>query len=266
MNVIVKQELKMNAKSLLYWVIGMVLLIAIAIAEYSTVVDATSENSMMPMLMAMPRIIRVMFGMDAIPIDTPMGYYTCMLIWFEFVAFFHAAFMGAGILAKEERDRTADYLFTKPYSRSTVITGKVVASVINLIVVNAITWGISAVAFGNPKDFDSIQREIALLMIGMLLMQFVFFALALLISSTVKRPKTASSLAVGSVLLAYLLGVMIEYEDIARFDFLSFFRYFHAKGIYEDGIRVAYILLSLVLVGGFLSIAYRFYNRRDLQV
>lgn len=266
MTTILKQELKMNLKSLLYWSIGMILLVAVAIAEYSTVVDVDAENSMMPMLMAMPKIIRVMFGMNAISIDTPMGYFACMLLWFQFVAFFHAAFLGASILAKEERDRTADYIFTKPYSRSTVITAKVLAAVINMAVLNGITWGMSAVAFGNPEDFEPIQKEIALLMVGMFLVQLIFFALSLMISGWAKTQKKASSVSLLSVLVVYMIGVAIEYEEVTKIDFLSFFRYFHPLGIQEDGIRIGYVILSLMLAGIFTAIAYQLYNKRDLQV
>ena len=267
MRTIFIQELKMNIKSLLYWLLGMVLLIAVAIAEYSTVVGGDGAQSMMPMLMAMPKIVRVMFNMNAISIDTPLGYFACMFLWYEFVAYAHAAFLGASIVAKEERDRTADYIFTKPYSRSTVMSAKVLVCLVSMVVLNIVTWTSSAVAFGHPKGFDPIQREIAFLMLGMLLVQVIFFALGLLLSAVTRTQKSASSFVLLAVLAGYAAGVAVEYaEKSSVWDYLTPFRYFYAAGVAEDGMRISCIGLSLVLCVIFMIAAYLIYNRRDLQV
>ncbi len=53
-------------------------------------------------------------GMDAQPITTPLGSYAALYPWYALVASAHAAILGATIMAKEKRDHSADFLFTKP--------------------------------------------------------------------------------------------------------------------------------------------------------
>ena len=128
MKVIVFRELKANRKGLSMWMFGMLFMVAIGAAEYGTVVE--NSESIMQMMDALPRIVKVIFGMDILPVYTPLGYYVCMYLWYSMVAFAHAIVLGATIISKEERDRTAEFLYTMPYSRKTIISGKIIAAVI----------------------------------------------------------------------------------------------------------------------------------------
>ena len=76
MKAIVFRELKANRKGLLIWMAGMLFMVAIGAAEYGTVVE--NAESIMPMLDAMPRIVKVIFGMDVLPVGTPLGYYVLL--------------------------------------------------------------------------------------------------------------------------------------------------------------------------------------------
>ena len=138
MKVIVFRELKANRKGLLIWMAGMLFMVAIGAAEYGTVVE--NAESIMPMLDAMPRIVKVIFGMDVLPVGTPLGYYVCMYLWYCMVAFAHAIVLGATVIAKEERDRTAEFLYTMPYSRKTIISGKIIAAAINVLCMTIFTF------------------------------------------------------------------------------------------------------------------------------
>ena len=40
------------------------------------------------------RIVKVIFGMDVLPVGTPLGYYVCMYLWYCMVAFAHAIVLG----------------------------------------------------------------------------------------------------------------------------------------------------------------------------
>ena len=40
----------------------------------------------------------------------------------------HAAMLGADIISKEERDKTAEFLFVKPISRNKIIISKLLGS------------------------------------------------------------------------------------------------------------------------------------------
>lgn len=90
----------------------MACLVVIGAAEYPVVVGMGDQIG--AIVDVMPRIMRVIFGMDAQPITTPLGSYAALYPWYALVASAHAAILGATIMAKEKRDHSADFLFTKP--------------------------------------------------------------------------------------------------------------------------------------------------------
>ena len=51
----------------------------------------------------------------------------------------HAVILGSELISKEERDKTSEFLYAKPVSRPTALTGKLLAGLTNLIVLNLVT-------------------------------------------------------------------------------------------------------------------------------
>ncbi len=258
-----KRELRANLRSLIFWCVGMASLAGVGYVEYRGMAHA--EGAVDAISNMMPRIVRVMFGMAAAPLDTPLGYYLCMYLWLSFLAYIHAAMLGAGILSKEERDKTADFLFTRPYPRPALVAGKVAAGLVNVLVLNLAGWATTLAAFLPQLDGLNFAPEINRTMLGMLFTQVIFFFAGLLFAAAVRDNRRATSLAAGSVIVTYLVMVLIEMAKADALDFLSPFRYFNAFGVVDSGMRPLYLLLSAVLVAVMGFFSFRQYARRDLK-
>jgi len=264
MKAIVLRELKANQKSLLIWMAGMLFMVAIGSAEYGTVVG--NAESIMPMMDMLPRIVRVIFGMDIIPINTPLGYYVCMYLWYCIVAFAHAVVLGATIIAKEEKNRTAEFIFTMPYSRNTIITGKIFAAVLNVVAMTILTFICIQFTLVTQMSGESILPAIGITMLGMFFAQLLCLAVGLLLSAVFNYHRTALSVAVAFVLFTYVLAVVIEFMGNMEFlNVLTPFRYFFAPNVVESGINPIYLLLCLIIVGASGFFTYKLYGRRDIH-
>lgn len=264
MKAIVFRELKASRKSLLIWMVGMLFMVAIAAAEYGTVVE--SAESIMPMLDAMPRIVKIIFGMDVLPVDTPLGYYVCMYLWYSMVAFAHAIVLGATIIAKEERDRTAEFLYTMPYSRKTIISGKIITAAANVFCMTLFTFICIIVTLVSQMSGANIIPQIFMTMIGMFFAQLLCLALGLLFSALFKYHRNAMSMAIAFFALSFVLAVIIEFAGNMDFlDFLTPFRYFFAPYVVINGINPVYLLLSLFFAGVFVFLTYKLYEKRDIH-
>lgn len=264
MKVIVFRELKANRKGLLIWMVGMLFMVAIGAAEYGTVVE--NSESIMQMMDALPRIVKVIFGMDILPIDTPLGYYVCMYLWYCMVAFAHAIVLGATIIAKEERDRTAEFIYTMPYSRKTIISGKIIAAAMNVLCMTIFTFLCIILTLVSQMNGESIMPEILTTMIGMFFAQMLCLALGLFFSSLFKYHRTAMSMAISFFALSFVLATVIEFVGNMEFlNFLTPFRYFFAPYVVTNGISPMYVLLSLFFAGVFVFFTYRLYEKRDIH-
>ena len=265
MTAIILRELKDNRKGFLIWAAAMLGMCAIAAGEYSVVVE--SGDTIMVLFETLPRIMLIILGgTEAIPFTTPLGYYIMLNMWWSLVAFSHAVVLGTTIIAKEEQNRTAEFLFTKPYPRKIIIKGKIIAAVL-YVAAMALTAVIANIMMLTPQmQGESILGEVGILMLAMFLIQVLFLSVGMLLAARCKSNKTALSLSVLCVLLSYVLMVIIE--TVGKIDFLSFltpFLYFQGASLVENGFNILYVLLTVIIVAGSCHFTLSMYQWRDLH-
>src|SRR4030042_2954769 len=71
-----------------------------------------------------PPAFRAAFGMDRLDMSTVLGFYGFMLLFIELCLAIQAGNAGFGLVSIEENEMTADFLLTKPVSRSKVLISK----------------------------------------------------------------------------------------------------------------------------------------------
>ncbi len=264
MQAMVRKELKENRRSLFIWAGAMLGMIAIGAAEYAIVMEAGYE--IMELFESLPRVLAIVFGAETIPVHTPIGYYVMMYLWYCIIAFTHAAVSGATIISKEERNRTAEFTFTKPFTRKDIITGKIIAAVINVALLTLITL-IGNLALLLPQtEGESILSEMAMTLLSMFFIQMLFLFMGLLFSAVASSYKKALSASALFVALSYFLRVIIEsIGTIGYLSILTPFMYFSGPALVENGISLFYLLLTIVITvtAGYLT--YSKYKSRDLH-
>lgn len=263
MNIILR-ELKSMRKTLVIWSGTIIFLIYVGMVKYDGFSKAgQSANEMMD---ALPKAMKAMFGLGDLDLAVASGYYVVFFFYFVLICSIHAIMQGAVVLSKEERDKTADFLMVKPIKRSQVLHAKVIASIIAILLINAVTWISSVLVVDIFNDGPSINDLIAKLMISMLILQFLFFSLGLL-CGVFFDTKHATGLSTGIVLGSFVLSAAIDmYQEIDFLKYLTPFKYFDGKMIFAHGIDMFHVLLSLVIIFMALFASYFFYENKDLHV
>ncbi len=262
---IVLRELKANRKALIIWCISMFLFIVMGMVKYSGFSKMGSEvNKMMESL---PKVMTSMFGINSIDLTSVGGYYSIFFIYFTLIAGIHAIMLGATIISKEERDKTADFLMVKPIKRHKAVTSKLIAAFINVLILNIVTFVGSVVNVAFYNKGESISGEIFKITCTLLILQIVFLSLGLLFSSLTKTTKKATGLSTGVILAMYIISLAIPLTNkLDFFRFITPFYYFDAKDIMlGQGIEMIYVLISLIIVILATSLTYVFFNKKDLH-
>lgn len=260
-----KRELKAHRKGIFFWSLAMIILVSSSMAKYATF--TSTGQSMNALVEQFPKAIKVVFGISGFDLTIPEGYYGVMFLYVALLAGVHAAIIGAEIIAKEERDRTSEFLYVKPISRASVMTSKLLAGLFNIVVLNLVTW-ISSIYFVNyfAKNFSD-AGYITALMISLFILQLIFFSIGAALAGVLKKPKTASGLSTAIMMVALLLMFLINLNDkLDPLRFLSPFKYFDASVIIQHNqLGVGYVILSGLIILIATVCAYVFYQRRDLQ-
>lgn len=264
MNIFLR-ELKANLKSLLIWCVITLLLIMIAVAKFSAF---ASDPSLLTILDSMPKALIDALNLRAFNLTTLSGFFGLMLIYFGLMGGIAAAMWSSDIISKEERDKTVEFSFVLPVSRSKVITAKMLAILVNCIVFVLVTWGVSLVAVRQFKPDQAFYSFLALEMEAMFVIELIFLAVGMLLGCAMKRYKLSGSTSVGIILATYFLSIVSAMQP--KLDFLKYFspfKYFDAGELYRFGSMDGnYILLSVSIVIVCVVAAYWIYNKRDLYI
>ncbi|MBN1922369.1 MAG: ABC transporter permease subunit [Anaerolineae bacterium] len=259
------RELKANFKSLLIWGAIIAVLIVIAVAKFA----AFAENpETLKLLDSMPPALLDALSMRAFNLTTLSGFYGVMFIYFGLMGAIAAAMWGSDIISKEERDKTVEFSLVLPVSRSQIVTAKALAALVNCIALVLITWAVSWVAVRSYSPDPAFYKFLALEMQAMLVIEFIFLAIGLLLGCSMKRYKISGSVAVGIILGTYFLSVASTLDERLNFiKYLSPFKYFDASELFRNGkLEGSYLLLSAGIIVVCVIAAYQLYQRRDLYI
>jgi ABC-2 type transport system permease protein len=265
----VLREMKASTRALIIWSVCMFLGVLSGMAKFTAYTTATATGpSINDLLKTMPTSIKALFGFASFDMATMSGYLALLFIYVELIAAIHAALLGAGIIAKEESDKTTEYLMVKPVSRAAIITSKLVAALLNVIAINVVTLVSFLVIVPLYSKGGDASREILTMMLSMLFVQLIFMSLGAVLAAWMKHPGTSGSVATGLLFTAYFVARVTDMTDKLRFlNVISPFKYFDLAGIVAGhGLNPGVILLSLALVALFCVLTYIFYRKRDLNI
>jgi ABC-2 type transport system permease protein len=204
------------------------------------------------------------FGMDQINFGTLLGYYSieCGNVLGMGGAFF-AAICGAGVLAKEEKERTAEFLLTHPVSRRKIITEKLIAVMLQIIVLNVIVFAV--VTAGMAAIGETIPwEEMLLLHAAYLLLQIELAGICFGISAFLRRGSVGAGLGVSVTM--YFLNLISNITESAEFlKYITPFSYANGTDIVTevtlDG-KLILIGMTYAIVG--IVAAYWKYTKKDI--
>lgn len=262
---LIKREMKSNLKSLIIWCIAMAFLIYAGMVKYSSF--AKTGDAVNQFMDSIPAGMKSVLGLgDGADLTSVAVFYCIFFTYFLLLAAVHSSMLGATLLSKEERDRTADFLYTKPVRRSHVISCKLIAAVINILIFDTVTYVISVASVEQYNTSGSLAFPILLIMVVLFILQLLFLGLGFLFSMVTKTSKKAASFATFFLLGTYVLKIIIDLNDKIKFlDFLSPFRYFDANTImFDKQIDLPYALLTIAIALVSTIGTYALFQKRDL--
>jgi len=259
-------EMRAHRKSLIIWGFGIIFMVAAGMGKY--VALSSSGQSMNEVFAQMPKSMQTIFGIAGFDVSKASGYFGMLFLYLTIMATIHAVMLGADIISKEENDKTAEFLLSKPISRNNIITSKLSAALVNIIIFNIITLVSSIVVVGKYSKGEAVSSEIIILMGGMFILQLIFMFIGTAIAAACKHPKNATSISTAVLLITYILSMAIDLSGkIGNLKYFTPFKYYEAKNLISDGgFQWNFVILSIVIILAMLKITYVFYKRRDLSI
>lgn len=255
-------ELKRNRIALIVWTAAICFMLGVCVLIYPEMESQMGEISEM---FADMGNFSAAFGMDQINFGEFMGYFgvECGNVLGLGGAFF-AAILGISALAKEEKDRTAEFLLTHPISRKRIITEKYLSVIAQILILNIVVILVTAgciFVIGEKADFG----KIAMLILAYLILQIEIASISFGISAFLKRGGLAIGL--GFAIMSYFLNILSNLTEDAKFiKYITPFGYTDSSYILTNGsIEVKYIITGLIFTVLGIAIAYYKYTKKDIS-
>lgn len=262
---IFNREIKANLKGFLIWFISLGTLFFLASTEYSVF----AENEAIADMMNNPtfEIFFRALGVDNIDILTPEGYLSLMSFYIYLPLGIYAAMIGSGIISKEERDKTAEYIFTLPVTRKKVLFSKLLVAIFYNLMMTIGLLLFCFWAFGRIAPSDNFAPFLMNLTIGVFLIQMIYMSIGLVLSSILKQYKKSGSITLAILIVTFMINMLTQVTD--KIDFMKYvtpFQYFNVGNMLNGVFPLEYIILTIIIVGSSITGLFYFYNKRDLYI
>ena len=257
-----KQELRQGLLSLLIWTGSIGFLVVICVLLFPEMQGQMNQVS--DMFASMGSFTEA-FGMDRLNFGTLIGFYAveCGNV-LGLGGAFYASLCAVGILSKEEKDKTAEFLLTHPVSRKRIVTEKLIAVLIQLTAMNIIIY---ALALGSMAAIgESIPlKEISLLHLAYYLLQLELAGICFGVSAFLRKGSAGAGLGIAAMM--YFLNLIANIADSAEFlKYITPFGYCEGADIVSNGsLDSALVAVGIVLGIGGIIIAYLKYTKKDIH-
>lgn len=264
---ILQRELRRNRKSFLIWSVSMILTIVGLMSLYPSI--AQDSASLDQLLKQMPPALLKAFDLDRLSMANILGYFGTRVGMIVLLGgSIYAILLGTGALAKEENDRTVEFLLSKPVTRSEVVTEKVLGYLICITLFNVILFGAAYLTFEQVKLRDYPVKTLILLGAAYLMVQITFANIGLLISVFRAKRNSLTGLALWLVLGMYFMSTVTGLTP--KLDFLKYltpFKYADAADIILNGaLSKVYLVILLAVNIAAIFFSYVGYTRKNINV
>ncbi len=259
---IVKHELRLGKLSLLIWTGTISFLLAVCIFLFP---EMKGEMEGINDLFSSMGSFTAAFGMDKLNFGSLIGYYAieCGNV-LGMGGAFYAALTAAGMLSKEEKERTAEFLLTHPVRREHVVLGKLAALFVQITAMNLAVYAISIASIAAVGE-KVPWKELHLMHIAYYLLQLELGGICLGISAFLR--KGSAGVGLGVAALMYILNLISNITESAKdLRYLTPFAYCDGATIVESGKLDGTLLLigAAYCLAGILA-AFFYYTKKDIH-
>lgn len=256
-------ELRANRKATIIWVCSMAALIIFFLSIFPSFSRDAAEFD--KLIQGYPEAVRKAFGLGS-DIFSFLGFYSYVFLYIMLSGSIQAMNLGTSILSKEVRQKTADFLMTKPVARQEIMTSKLLAALVTLIITNVIYLAAAgAMAFiVNTETFNI--KILIMISITLFFIQLIFMALGVIISVIVPKIRSVIAVSLGTVFGFFIINMFGSVIGDEALKYITPFKYFDTAYIMKNSAyEMQYMIIGAVFVIATIGASYLIYSRRDIH-
>jgi ABC-2 type transport system permease protein len=259
------REIKAFSKFTTIWTVGISAWIIIlslffpAFYDNAAVITKTLESY--------PETVRNLIGLSQDSLSSFLGFYTFVFNGVVELGIIQAVILGASVIFKEVSGKTADFLFTRPATRRQIITSKLSASCISLLITTIVCFLISSLmaVFISP---DAVNfRLLFMVSITLFFIQLLFMVIGTLLAVVFVKMKSAAALAIGALLINQILfNIFKPVLGDKAVRYIIPIKYFNSEYIIKNtSYEASFIVITFRLIIAGVVLSLSIYEKKDVH-
>jgi len=260
------KEFKRNKKTLIIWSFIVIILTVLVLSIFPYMKDMGDDMAVM--MSKLPEGMTKSMGINMDTFNTILGMYnTYYGVYIIVLLSIYASTTGATILSKEEKEKTAEFLLTKPLSRKNIFNTKLLV-LFTLSVSAFLLQTLTAVIFVFVFGGEEVQWSVFTTMHTHGLMLILFFTcLGLFLSMVLKSKMNFMGMTVGLVFGSYFLNAIAKTSD--TISWIGYFSPFHYLDFSVSdpsySLNFASVVVILFICILLLVTSYKMYAKKDIS-
>jgi ABC-2 type transport system permease protein len=260
------KEFRRNLTSLILWTIVICILVSVTLSFFRTFV--ANQGKLLGMMSIIPKGAMAIKGISRFTdMFSILGFYTVNnLIYMLVLGSIYSIVLSSNLLLKEEYNKTAEYLMSRPMTRSEIFVTKFMVFVLNVFLLNIIVGIVGLIGIEIVKTGTYNLKAYFIFSFYTLLLNFLFGAIGFFISTLVKRAKPITTISIAIVLIFYFVFSLSKItESGSTIGYLSPFKYVDVEVSNPAyGLSFWRLLFFIGISGIFLLFSYLIYKRKDI--
>lgn len=256
-------ELKAYRKSIIIWACSMAALAVMYIFIFSGL--SGDIESFKDVIKSLPEVVRKLLSIYVDSLSTLEGFYSFVFVYIVLCGAIQAMNLGVSIVSKEVREKTADFLLTKPVSRERILTFKLLAALTSLVLTNILYLAITL-----PMTFTvntAFSMKIFLMISATLFfVQLMFLSLGVIVSVSVGKIKSVIAVSLSTVFGFFVVSMLGSIIGDKAVRYISPFKYFDLPYIVKNAAyETSYIVVGIIFVIAAIAASYLVYVKKDIH-
>ncbi len=257
-------ELKAGKRSTIIWTVTLLAILILYMSFYTMIKN--DADAFVKIMEGVSPVIRQALGIAINQITSPLGYYSFVFSFILFLGALQGMNTGVNIISKEVRDKTADFLLTKPKTRVSIITAKLLAGLTCILITGVIYIIMSAIAMSLFTGETYNMTALILISTTLLITELIFYTLGFLTAVIFPKIKSVISVSLPVVFAFYFAGLMASITGDELYRDLSIFKYFNPMYIIlNSSYETKYLMLSVAIIIVGFALSYVIYSKKDVH-
>jgi ABC-2 type transport system permease protein len=263
MNIFI-HEMREYRKSTFIWTLSICAIIVVFLSIFPAFTkDAEQLKKVMD---SFPDVIKKGLSIDPASFASLLGFYAYIFLYITLCGSIQAMNIGVSVMSKEISGKTADFLLTKPVSRSRILTSKLLAVLTSILITDVIFFIVSVLAalFISTEPFSI--KVLFMVMITLFFVQLFFVAIGILFSAVAHNIRSVISVSLTTVFSFFIINMFGSIIGEAAIRYFTPFKYYDTNYIIKNSTyEFRFIILEAIVVVTAIIASYAVFSRKDIQ-